>query len=132
MKLEDISSGQSLAGVEPTQIVSVIATVPHGDNALQIVYRLPDGNIKERLLGPTDESSIAAATVERPFSPDGDGAVVCPQPGGQVPAGHRAGRRHGRNARPYYLRNPFEAEPGWGVSSINFDLKELLKRAEAA
>ena len=33
---------------------------------------------------------------------------------------------------PYYLRNPFEAEPGWGVSSINFDLKELLKRAEAA
>jgi superfamily II DNA or RNA helicase len=29
---------------------------------------------------------------------------------------------------PWYLRNPFEQEPGWGVSSVNFDLSELLKR----
>jgi hypothetical protein len=33
---------------------------------------------------------------------------------------------------PFYLKNPFEAEPGWGVSSINFDLKALLERAEPA
>jgi hypothetical protein len=31
---------------------------------------------------------------------------------------------------PFYLRNPFTTEPGWGVSSINYDLGELLKRAE--
>lgn len=31
---------------------------------------------------------------------------------------------------PYYLRNPFDAEPGWGVSSINFELKAVLDRAE--
>jgi hypothetical protein len=31
---------------------------------------------------------------------------------------------------PYYLRNPFNAEPGWGVSSVNFDLQEILKKAE--
>ena len=31
---------------------------------------------------------------------------------------------------PYYLRNPFDAEPGWGVSSINFEIKEFLKKAE--
>jgi hypothetical protein len=30
---------------------------------------------------------------------------------------------------PYYLRNPFESEPGWGVSSINFEIKALLERA---
>jgi Domain of unknown function (DUF3883) len=30
---------------------------------------------------------------------------------------------------PYYLRNPFEAEPGWGVSSINYEIKALLERA---
>jgi SNF2 family DNA or RNA helicase len=75
MKLKDISAGQSLAGVEPTQIVAVVATVPHGDNALQIIYRLPDGTIKERLLGLADESSIGPATAERPFSFDGDGAA---------------------------------------------------------
>jgi superfamily II DNA or RNA helicase len=75
MNLKDISAGQSLAGVEPTQIVTVVATVPHGDGPLQIIYRLPDGTIKEQLLGPADESSIETATVERPFSFDGDGAA---------------------------------------------------------
>ena len=30
----------------------------------------------------------------------------------------------------YYLRTPFEAEPGWGVASINFEIKALLERAE--
>ncbi len=31
---------------------------------------------------------------------------------------------------PYYLRHPFDAEPGWGVSSWNIDIKALLERAE--
>ena len=30
-----------------------------------------------------------------------------------------------------YLSKPFDTEPGWGVSSINFDLKALLGRAES-
>jgi hypothetical protein len=33
---------------------------------------------------------------------------------------------------PYYLRNPFDAEPGWGVSSINYDLKSLLRKGVRA
>ncbi len=32
---------------------------------------------------------------------------------------------------PHYIRNPFEREPEWGVSSINYDLRDLLTRAEA-
>ena len=31
---------------------------------------------------------------------------------------------------PYYIRNPFDREPGWGVASVNYDLKALLARAE--
>ena len=31
---------------------------------------------------------------------------------------------------PFYVKSPFEREPGWGVSSINFDLGALLSRAE--
>ena len=31
---------------------------------------------------------------------------------------------------PYYVRRPFESEPGWGVSSINYNLSDLLKKAE--
>ena len=75
MKLEDITTGASLSGIEPSQIVAVIATLPHGDGALQLIYRTPDGAVKERLLGRLDEASIGAATVERPFSFDGDGAA---------------------------------------------------------
>ena len=31
---------------------------------------------------------------------------------------------------PHYIRNPFDREPGWGVASINFNLGDLLARAE--
>ena len=32
---------------------------------------------------------------------------------------------------PYYIRRPFEREPGWGVSSINYNLSDLLQKAES-
>jgi len=75
MRLEDITKDLSLSGIEPTQIVSVVATVPLGDGSVQVIYRTPDGQMKERLLGRMDEASIAVATAERPFSFDGDGAA---------------------------------------------------------
>lgn len=75
MKLKEIASGQSLSGVEPKEIVSVVATVPQGDGALQLIYRTPDGGMKERLLLSADEATIDLATVEKPFSFDGDGAA---------------------------------------------------------
>jgi hypothetical protein len=31
---------------------------------------------------------------------------------------------------PHYIRNPFDREPGWGIASINYDLSNLLARAE--
>jgi hypothetical protein len=31
---------------------------------------------------------------------------------------------------PYYLRTPFDREPGWGVSSVNYNLRDLLSRAQ--
>ena len=31
---------------------------------------------------------------------------------------------------PHYVPHPFKEEPGWGVSSVNYDLKALLKRAQ--
>ena len=43
------------------QIVTVIATVPQGALALQLVYRTPDGAIKERLIGLSDKDQISLA-----------------------------------------------------------------------
>jgi hypothetical protein len=51
MKLESITPGLSLTGVEPANIVTVVATVPIAEGALQLVYKTPDGTLKDRLLG---------------------------------------------------------------------------------
>lgn len=74
MRLEEILPGQSLTGIEATQVVSVVATVPLGDGAIQLIYRTPEGAMKERLLGRGDVETINIASTERPFSFDGDGA----------------------------------------------------------
>jgi hypothetical protein len=31
---------------------------------------------------------------------------------------------------PHYVRNPFDREPGWGIASINYNLTDLLTRAD--
>jgi hypothetical protein len=31
---------------------------------------------------------------------------------------------------PYYVPHPFKEEPGWGVSSVNYELKALLERVQ--
>jgi superfamily II DNA or RNA helicase len=31
---------------------------------------------------------------------------------------------------PHYVRKPFNSEPDWGVASVNYDLNDLLQRAE--
>src|ERR1035438_9993467 len=73
MKLETLKAGISLVGIEPTLIATVIAVVPIGDGAVQILYKTPEVTIKERLLGRADEASISVATVERPWAFDGNG-----------------------------------------------------------
>ena len=75
MKLSEITAGLSLVGLEPDRVCAVIAANRVGDTALQVVYRLPDGTIKERLIGPADEASIAPAATERPWAFDGDPAA---------------------------------------------------------
>ena len=75
MKLEDITPGLDLAGVELTEIATVVAMVRLGDGAVQLIYRTTNGAIKERLINRADEATISVATIERPFSFDGDGAA---------------------------------------------------------
>ena len=73
IRLEDIRPGLPLTGLEPGMIVSVVAAVPIGTGAAQVIYKLPDGTIRERLVGAADIGTLAVATTERPWSFDGDG-----------------------------------------------------------
>ena len=73
LKLEDLKSGLSLVGLEPTVVATIAAVVPISDDSFQVIYKTPDGIIKDRLLGRTDEENISLAVAERPWSFDGDG-----------------------------------------------------------
>lgn len=73
MKLSEIKAGQSLVGIENDCIVQVITPVQIGADTIQLIYKLPDGTIRETLLDQTRETTISVATTESPWSFDGDG-----------------------------------------------------------
>lgn len=75
LKLEDIQTGLPVTGLDPSSICTIAAIVPIGEGSIKVFYRTPDGTTKERLLGRADEPNLSAATVERPWSFDGDGAT---------------------------------------------------------
>jgi superfamily II DNA or RNA helicase len=75
MNLNEITAGQSLVGIEQGAIVTVVACVPLGHGAFQLIYRTPDGTIKERLLSGADEAVIGLSLSERPFNFEGNAAA---------------------------------------------------------
>lgn len=74
VKLEEIRRGVTLEGVEATLVVTVVAVVPIADS-IQLIYSLPDGAIRERLLNRSDEERLSLAISARPWAFDGDGAA---------------------------------------------------------
>src|SRR5262249_35696294 len=75
MDLASLVAGQSIVGLEPSVVATVVAVVPIGDGAVRVIYNTPDGSLRDRLLNRGDEAGISLATVERPWSFDGDGAA---------------------------------------------------------
>jgi superfamily II DNA or RNA helicase len=73
IQLESLKPGISLVGIEPTLVATVVAVVPIGDGAVQLLYKTPEGTIKDRLLGRADEPNISLATIECPWAFDGNG-----------------------------------------------------------
>jgi hypothetical protein len=51
----------------------LIPLVPISEDSIQVIYKTPDGTLKDRLLGRADEEHISIAMAERPWSFDGDG-----------------------------------------------------------
>ncbi len=75
MKLTELQPGLALVGLERDLVCSVVAVNIIADGAVQLFYKLPDGGLKERLLGTADEATIAPATTTRPWAFDGDPAA---------------------------------------------------------
>ncbi len=73
IKLEDIQRNAPLEGVEPGQVVRVVATEPAGADGITLVYRTAEGKIQERMLFRADEPNLSIATVNRPWSFEASG-----------------------------------------------------------
>ncbi len=73
MRVEDLKKGQTLTGLEPAVLATLIAIDPIAEGSVQVIYKTPDGTIKERLISRADEASLDIATEERPWAFDGNG-----------------------------------------------------------
>ena len=73
MKLEEITKGALIAGIEPGKTVRVVSVDPVGDNAITVIYRAEDGSLRDRMLFRSNEVDLSIATAGRPWSFDADG-----------------------------------------------------------
>ena len=75
-RLEDLTTGTSVTGIDPAGPVAVVATQWHGDTALTLTYKLGDGDPQERILYRSDEGSFQILeNTGRVWSFDGDGQL---------------------------------------------------------
>ena len=75
MQLDSLTPGMALAGVEPALVVSLVAITPLSPGTATLIYRLPDGRLRDRLVTEPDAAAFSIATVERPWAFSGDGEV---------------------------------------------------------
>src|SRR6185312_12321732 len=75
MKLDGIRPGQTLSGIEPAGVVSVVSVTALGESAVQVIYRRGQGGIGERLVSADEAAGIAVAASGLPFSFQADGAA---------------------------------------------------------
>jgi superfamily II DNA or RNA helicase len=73
LKLEEITKGALVAGIEPGKTVRVVSVDPVGDNAITVVYRTEDGSLRDRMLFRSNEVDLSIATAGRPWSFDAEG-----------------------------------------------------------
>jgi len=75
-KLEEIKNGASVTGILPSQIVDIVTIDWIGDQAINVVYRIPGGTVSETTLYRDDEYRLAIEQRGRAWSFDADGALV--------------------------------------------------------
>ena len=75
-RLEDIRNGSSVSGIVSAQVVQVVSVERIGDQAINVVFRNPAGAVAEATLYRDDEHRLEIQVNGRPWSFDGDGALL--------------------------------------------------------
>ena len=76
IRLEDIKNGASIAGVVPSQTVEAVSVEWIGDQAINLVYRVPGGSVSETTLYRDDEHRLSVEQRGRAWSFDADGSLL--------------------------------------------------------
>lgn len=72
-KIEEISKNSVIAGPEPGAVAPVRFVEFHRPDAIEVNYRLPSGEARERMLFRSDEAQLSLAQSGRPwFDADAD------------------------------------------------------------
>lgn len=72
MKISEISTGSNLEGVENGMIVSVSAISPVSATSANLIYKLPNGTLCERLISEEEADKFSIASSKLPWSFAGD------------------------------------------------------------
>ena len=75
LKLEDIQAGTLVEGLLPGRPVTVIATIWHGDQNVEVVFQDSEKRLDRALLSRTDEERLSVAAAEDSWPLDGDGRL---------------------------------------------------------
>lgn len=75
-RLEDIKNGALVQGIVPNQSVEVVSVDWIGNQALNIVYRVPGGSVAETTLYRDDEFRLSVEEGGRAWSLDADGSLL--------------------------------------------------------
>ena len=75
-RLEDLKNGAMVKGVAPNQPVELISVEWIGDQAINIVFRDPNGSVSETTLYRDDEHRLQLVQGGRLWSFDADGEML--------------------------------------------------------
>jgi superfamily II DNA or RNA helicase len=73
VKLEQIQKNAAILGLEPGQVVRIVTTESIGPDAITVYYKTADGQVRERMLFRSDETTLTLAEAGRPWAFDAPG-----------------------------------------------------------
>ena len=74
--LEDLKNGAVVQGIIPSQPVEIVSVDWIGQQAVNLVYRVPGGSVAETTLYRDDEHRLSVETRGHAWSFDADGALL--------------------------------------------------------
>lgn len=73
---KNLSPNAAMRGIAPGALVTVVSVQWYGSEALELTYKTPTGKVANELLYRFDEARLELVEQGRPWSFDGDGAML--------------------------------------------------------